>query len=267
VSILEQILATKREELVAAKSARSEAALERASREATEASPPRGFRAALVRPPGEPLRVIAEFKRASPSAGAIRAGADAAEIGRQYEETGASCISVLTDERYFDGRLEFLGQLRAAVALPLLRKDFLIEPYQVLEARAAGADAVLLIVSALDDVRLGELLAAVGDQSMDALVEVHDEAEAERAAVAGASVIGVNHRNLATFEIDMTLTGRLRGAVPEGTVLVGESGIRCPEDARALAEAGADAILVGESLMRADRPGDALAALLAGARS
>ncbi len=259
MSILGQILATKRGEVDEAKRARPRSALEAACR---DAGPTRGFAAALARPPGAPLRVIAEVKRASPSAGPIRPDADPAEIARDYQRGGATCLSILTDEPYFDGRLAFLAAARGAVGLPLLRKDFVIDPYQLLEARAAGADAVLLIVAALDDVLLGELMAGARQLQLDALVEAHSEEEANRAVAAGARVIGVNHRDLATFRIDMSLTGRLRPHVPEGTVLVGESGIKSADDARALADAGADAILVGESLMRARSPGDALAALL-----
>ena len=259
MSILAEILATKRGEVDAAKRARPRSALEAAC---LDVGPTRGFADALARPPGAPLRVIGEVKRASPSAGPIRPDADPAEIARDYQRGGATCLSILTDERYFDGQLAFLGAARAAVRLPLLRKDFLIDPYQVLEARAAGADAVLLIVAAVDDSLLGELLSAARELGLDALVEAHCQEEAARAVSAGARLIGVNHRDLATFHIDMSLTGRLRAYVPEGTVLVGESGIKSAADARALADAGADAILVGESLMRAPSPGDALAAML-----
>jgi len=261
MSILGQILETKRDEVAEAKRARPRAALEKAC---LEVGPTRGFASALARPPGAPLRVIAEVKRASPSAGPIRPGADPAEIARDYQRGGATCLSILTDEPYFDGRLAFVAAARAAVDLPLLRKEFVIDPYQVLEARAAGADAVLLIVAAVDDALLGELMAAARELGLDALVEAHSEEEAARAVSAGARLIGVNHRDLATFRIDMSLTGRLRSHVPDGTVLVGESGIKSAADARALAAAGADAILVGESLMRAPSPGDALAALLEG---
>ncbi len=262
MSILAEIVATKHDEVAAAVRARPRSTLEAAC---LEVGPTRGFAAALARPTGAPLRVIAEVKRASPSAGPIRPDADPAAIARDYQRGGATCLSILTDERYFDGRLAFLGAARAAVGLPLLRKDFVVDPYQLLEARAAGADAVLLIVAALEQGLLGELMAAARELELDALVEAHSEEEAARAVAAGAGLIGVNHRDLATFAIDMSLTGRLRPHVPDGTVLVGESGIKSAADARALADAGADAILVGESLMRAPSPGDALAALLAGA--
>jgi indole-3-glycerol phosphate synthase len=255
VSILAEILAAKIGEVERARAARPEAELHAAL---AEVSAPRGFGAALARPAGEPVRVIAEIKRASPSAGPIRAGAEPAAIAREYADGGATCLSVLTDEHYFDGHLSFLARARAAVALPLLRKDFVIDPYQVLEARAAGADAVLLIVAGLEQARLTELYAAVVELGMDALVEVHSEAEAERALAAGARIIGVNHRDLATFTMDMGLTARLRPHVPPGTVLVGESGIRSADDLVRLGDAGADAVLVGESLMRAPSPGQAL---------
>lgn len=255
MSILAEILTTKAGEVRLARAARPLASLEA---ELGAAGAPRGFGAALARPAGAPVRVIAEIKRASPSAGPIRAGADPAAIAREYADAGATCLSVLTDERYFDGHLSFLGRAREAVELPLLRKDFVIDPYQLVEARVAGADAALLIVAALEQPLLRELLAATAELGLDALVEIHSEAEAERALEAGARLIGVNHRNLATFEIDMALTERLRPHVPAGTVLVGESGIRTSEDVARLAAAGADAILVGESLMRAPSPGQAL---------
>lgn len=260
MSILAQIMATKRGEVAAARAARPLAELERT---ASSAGPTRGFRRALARPKGEPIRVIAEIKRASPSAGPIRAGADAGAIAAEYQAAGASCLSVLTDERYFDGHLSFLGAARAAVELPLLRKDFVFDPYQVVEARAAGADAVLLIVAALEPAQLAELRLAARELDLDALVEIHSEAEADTALACGADLIGVNHRDLATFTIDMTLTARLRPHVPAGTVLVGESGIKTAADVRRLAGDGADAVLVGESLMRAPSPGRALEELLA----
>jgi len=264
VSILAKILRAKSVEVEHAKAARSVDALRAAC---AEVSAPRGFRKALRRGDTDPIRVISEIKRASPSAGPIRPGADPAEVAREYAAAGAAAISVLTDREFFDGDLAFLAAVRAVVEVPLLRKDFIIDPYQVVEARAAGADAVLLIVAALDDERLAELLALVEELGMDALVEVHNEAEAHRAMTAAATTIGVNHRDLATFNIDMTLTGRLRDVVPADVVLVGESGIRSASDVRALADAGADAILVGERLMRAASPGVALVDLLDRERS
>jgi indole-3-glycerol phosphate synthase len=262
VSILARILATKREEVARARHERPLAELEE---RCARAAPTRSLRSALQRHAGEALRAIAEVKRASPSAGPIRPGADPALIARAYAQHGAAAISVLTDQTYFDGALEFLAAARAAVSVPVLRKDFLIDPYQVFEARAAGADAILLIVAALADTALAELAGIAVELGMDALVEVHSEAEAERALAVGARIIGVNHRDLATFTIDRELTARLRPRLPPPIILVAESGIRDASDVTALAAAGADAILVGETLMRAPSPGAALAALLRGA--
>lgn len=256
--VLGEILAAKVGEVAAARAERSRADLETLAR----AQPPaRSLMQALRREPGEPVRVLAEIKRASPSAGPIRPGADPAVIARAYAAAGAAAISVLTDEDFFDGNLDFLGRVRAAVDLPLLRKDFLIDRYQVVEARAAGADAVLLIAAALDDDTLGALAAEAARLGMAALVEVHDEVEAARAVAVGAPLVGVNHRNLATFSIDMGLTARLAPMLA-GRVLVAESGIKTAADVATLAAAGADAILVGETLMRAASPGAALRALL-----
>jgi indole-3-glycerol phosphate synthase len=264
-SILDRILAVKRDEVAAARAERSLADLERAIeyQDARHPDSRRGLRAALARPPGAPMRVLAEIKRASPSAGPIRPGADPAEIAAEYEAAGAAAISVLTDKQFFDGDLAFLARCRGRVRLPLLRKDFTIDAYQIAEARAAGADAVLLIVSALDQVLLGELHAAAAHYQLDALVEVHDRLEAERAAAIGATLIGVNHRDLKTFTMDMTLTAAVAPLVPPGTVLVGESGIRTAADVQAMLAAGAHAVLVGEQLMRAPSPGAALRELLA----
>ena len=196
--------------------------------------------------------VAAAHAARSPSAGPIRPEADPVTIARTYADAGAAALSVLTDRQFFDGRLEFLAAVHDAVPLPVLRKDFVIDPYQVVEARAAGADAVLLIVAALDDVRLAELAA---------LVEVHDLAEAERALAIAPTLLGVNHRDLSTMQIDMGLTAQVAPRVPPGVVLVAESGIKTAADVAALVAVGAHAILVGESLMRAADPGAALRAL------
>ncbi len=255
VSILAQILADKVVEVAKAKEQQSLAELEA---QAAEQPAPICMAAALRRESGQPVRVIAEFKRASPSAGAIRADADPVEIAQMYEQAGASAISVLTDKKYFDGRLSFLPRIRKAVAIPLLRKDFVIDPYQITEARAHGADAVLLIVSALQDSRLDEFYQCARSLGMRALVEVHDEHEAERAAAIGAEIIGVNHRNLKTFEVDLGLTARLAGLLENKHILVGESGIRGPADLKKLGESGAHAVLVGETLMRSPDPGQSL---------
>ncbi|MCW5809297.1 MAG: indole-3-glycerol phosphate synthase TrpC [Deltaproteobacteria bacterium] len=257
-SILDRILATKREEVAAAKAARPFADVDAAAR---AAGPVRGLERALARPPGAPVRVLAEIKRASPSAGPIRPGADPAEIAAAYAEAGAAAISVLTDRSYFDGDPAFLAAVRARVPLPLLRKDFLVDPYQVAEARALGADAVLLIVAALDRVLLGELVAAAHAYDLDALVEIHAPGELELALAAGATLIGVNHRDLRTFAIDMSLTAAVAPRLPDDAVLVAESGIRTTADVQVLGGVGAHAVLVGEHLMRAPSPGDALRAL------
>lgn len=251
MSILAQILADKKPEVRAAMARRSLADVEAAARAMPAA---RDFAAALRRGSGESMRFLCEFKRASPSAGAIAAGAEPEPVVRQYAAGGASAISVLTDETYFDGRLEFLARVRSAVRLPILRKDFIVDPYQIAEAKAEGADAVLLIASALDQSELEDLYRCTREWGLHALVEVHDEAEAERAVSAGAVLIGVNHRNLATFEVDLGLTGRLAGQVPSHCILVGESGIKTREDVLSLREAGAHAVLIGETLMRAKEP-------------
>ncbi len=256
--ILDKIIATKREELALLVQAEP---FEAVHARAKAAGPLRGLRAALTRPPGEPVRVLSEIKRASPSAGAIRAGADPAEIARAYASAGAAAISVLTDKPYFDGDLAFLQRVREAVPLPLLRKDFLIDPYQVAEARAAGADAILLIVAALSPKQLGELLAAAAQYDLDVLVEVHTQREAEVALAAGTTLLGVNHRDLRTFTIDMSLTGVVAPMLPPDVVLVAESGIKVPADLTLLGAVGAHAVLVGEQLMRAPDPAVALRAL------
>lgn len=255
MTILDQILATKRDEVAAAKRERSLADLEDAAR---DAGPVRGFARALTREPGTPVRVLAEIKRASPSAGPIRAGADPAEIAADYAAGGAAAISVLTDRPYFDGELAFLARVRDRVALPLLRKDFIVDPYQVVEARAAGADAILLIVAALSAAQIGELVDVAASHQLDVLVEVHTIAEAEIAIASGAALVGVNHRDLKTFTIDMSLTGVVAPMLAPGTVLVAESGIKTRADVDILGAVGAHAVLVGESLMRAPSPGQAL---------
>ncbi len=255
MSVLDDILATKRDEVAAARAARPLAEVEAA---AAAVGPARGLRAALTRPPGAPVRVLAEVKRASPSAGAIRPGADPAAIAAEYEAAGAAAISVLTDRRYFDGDLAFLARCRAAASLPLLRKDFIVDPYQVAESRAAGADAILLIAAALAPSQLAELAAAATGHGLDVLVEVHAEGELPAALAAGATLVGVNHRDLKTLRMDMSLTPVIAARLPPGVVLVAESGIRTAEDVERLGAAGAHAVLVGEHLMRAPSPGRAL---------
>jgi indole-3-glycerol phosphate synthase len=261
VDILSKILATKRTEVAAAKLRKRDADLARIC----SALPPcRGLANALQRQPGAPVRILAEIKRASPSAGPIRPGAVPAQIAQQYWENGAAALSVLTDESYFDGHLDFLQQVRDAVPIPLLRKDFIIDDYQLLEARAAGADAVLLIVAALQPQELTHLHAMARDLGMDVLVEIHDPHELDVALSAGATLIGVNHRNLKTFTLDMSLTAQVAPLLPTDSILVAESGIKVQADVQLLGAVGAHAVLVGEGLMRAPSPGAALAALRGG---
>jgi indole-3-glycerol phosphate synthase len=207
--------------------------------------------------------VIAEFKRRSPSAGALRPGADAALIARAYARAGAAALSVLTDEHFFGGRMEDLAVARTAVALPVLRKDFLLDERDLLEARLGGADAVLLIVRILDRARLAALLDQAGQAGLDALVEAHSAAEIDLALACGARVIGINHRDLDTLAIDLELSARARAQVGPSVTLVAESGIQSRADVARMREHGADAILIGESLLRAPDPGAALADLLA----
>ena len=210
----------------------------------------------------EGISLIAEMKRSSPSKGPIRPGASVSEVVRAYQEAGARAVSVLTEGEYFGGSLDDLVEARAACDLPLLRKDFVVDEYQLLEARAAGADAVLLIVAALKKKRLRKLMAAASDLGMDALIEVHDEDEVETAIEAGAELIGINNRDLHSLEVDLDTTFRLLADVPAGTVVVAESGITEREDVERLEEAGVDAILVGEVLMRSDDPVRAVRTLL-----
>lgn len=252
MSVLERILERKRVEVAALRRSPGESELTRA---AGAGDAPRGFARALRS--GERPRVIAEFKRASPSKGTIRAGADAAEIARAYAGAGAAALSVLTDREFFAGSLDDLRAARGACGVPVLRKDFVVDPLQVLEARAAGADAVLLIVAALDDARLRELHAAIRALGMDALVEVHDRLELERALAIGAELVGVNNRDLHTFKTDVAVTREL-APLCRGRTLVSESGLERAETLAALEAVGVHAFLVGEALMREPDPGAAL---------
>jgi indole-3-glycerol phosphate synthase len=254
VNILDEILAHKRDEVVAAKAAIP--ASEMAARARSCGSAPRGLRRALAA--GDPPRVIAEIKRCSPSRGEIRPDFDPVMIAKAYAEAGAAAISVLTDERYFGGHLEYLEAVRRAVPLPLLRKDFIVDPYQVDEARAAGADAVLLIAGALTPAELRALRERAAGLGLDALVEVHDAGQLESALAAGADLIGINNRDLRTFEVDLGVTERLAAEMPEGVVAVAESGIFSAGDVERLEAAGAQAFLVGEALMREEDIGVAL---------
>jgi len=220
-----------------------------------EAYSPLDFAAALRRPN---LAVIAEMKQRTPSMGVLATDYRPDRLAREYAEGGAAALSVLTQEASFGGSLDHLASARAETRLPILRKEFISDPYQVLEARAAGADAVLLIVAALTRDQLASLLTAARQRGLAALVEVHDEREAATAVDLGAQLVGVNHRDLSTFDIDLGLTERLRALIPQDRILVSESGIRGPADARRMREAGADAILVGEMLMRAPEPAECI---------
>ena len=242
--ILDKIAAYKRDEVAARKAARPTV-------DTSAASPPRGFRAALERAhaPGR-LALIAEIKKASPSKGLIRADFDPPALARAYEAGGAACLSVLTDGPSFQGADAYLTAARDAVSLPCIRKDFLVDPWQVAESRALGADAILVILAMVDDALAAELMAEARRLGMDALVEVHDDAEMARAGRLGADLVGVNNRDLRTFTVDLANTERLAAAAPASALLVTESGIFTPEDAARLERCGARAMLVGESLMR-----------------
>ena len=222
-------------------------------------SAPRGFRNALAAPG---LRVIAECKRRSPSRGVLREDYLPAAIASSYERAGAAAISVLTEPTFFDGDLAHLEAVRTAVGLPLLRKDFIVDEYQLVEARAAGADAVLLIVAAIDDTEVRRLMSSATALGLDVLVEVHDERELDRALVAGATLVGVNNRNLRTLAVDVDASFRLAARLPKDVLAVAESGLRTRDDLERLAEAGYKAFLIGERLMTTADPGAALAALL-----
>ena len=258
---LDEICATKREEVAARKALRTLSDLDRL---AADASPPRGFRRALADKAAAGFGLIAEIKKASPSKGLIRADFRPHQHAMDYAAGGAACLSVLTDAPYFQGHEDYLVDARASCALPVLRKDFMIDPWQVAESRAIGADAILIIVAALDDGAMQEIESAAMERGMDVLVEVHDEAEMERAARLRSRLIGVNNRDLRTFRTDLGTTERLAALAPEGSLLVGESGINDHADCLRLAGNGVRCFLVGESLMRQDDVAGATRRLLAG---
>lgn len=256
-SVLDEILASTRARVTEESAQRS---LDELQSFAELAPAPRPFAAALTRP-GR-LNVIAEHKRRSPSKGAIREDLDPVDVARGYEAAGAAALSVLTDEPFFGGRIEHLVAARGATGLPVLRKDFVVDAWQVWEARAAGADAVLLVAAALEDDALKQLLAVAGEAGLEALVEVHDRDELDRALSAEARIVGVNNRDLKTMEVSLDTALSLGPVIPDGVVAVAESGIRDREDLRTLGEAGFSAFLIGERLMGAPDPGKALSELL-----
>ena len=256
---LTEICDTKRGEVAARKVSASLSDLEAL---ATEQSAPRGFEAALRAKAASGFALIAEIKKASPSKGLIRANFDPAAHAAAYQQGGATCLSVLTDAPYFQGHEDYLIAARAACELPVLRKDFMVDPWQVGEARSIGADAILIIVAALDDAQMAEIEAAALERGMDVLVEVHNEAEMVRAARLKSRLIGVNNRDLKRFVTDLAVTERLAPLAPEGTLLVSESGINSHADLQRLSRSGIRTFLVGESLMRQDNIADATRALL-----
>lgn len=255
-TVLEKIIARKVEEVAARRAVVTLAELER---QAAVADAPRGFARALQQQVArrQPA-VIAEVKKASPSKGVIREHFVPAEIARSYEQGGATCLSVLTDIDFFQGSDAYLQQARAACSLPVIRKDFIIDPYQVVEARALGADCILLIVANLEDAQMAELAAVAAEHGLDVLVEVHDGAELERALALATPLLGINNRNLHSFEVSLTTTLELLSRVPSDRLVVTESGILTPADVQLMTSHDVHAFLVGEAFMRADDPGSEL---------
>jgi indole-3-glycerol phosphate synthase len=261
-TILDRIIAVKHEEIAAARARVDDTAIRAAAAERTRIDPPRGFLRALREKvaAGAPA-VIAEVKKASPSKGVLRAAFDPATIALSYERHGAACLSVLTDRQFFQGALADLQAARSACRLPVLRKDFVVDPYQVHEARAHGADCILLIVAALGDGELAELEACAMGYGMDVLVEVHGADELDRALRLRTPLLGINNRDLRTFEVSLQVTLSQLGRLPPDRLVVTESGILAAADVATMRAAGVSAFLVGEAFMRAPEPGEALAAL------
>lgn len=257
--ILKKILQRKHEEITERS---QKISLEEMQSLAQAALPVRGFINAIEAKikQGRP-GIIAEIKKASPSKGVIRENFEPVAIARSYEQHGAACLSILTDRDFFQGHEDFLQQARAATKLPVIRKDFIIDPYQVYEARAINADCILLIVSALDDARLNELLALAHQLGMDVLMEVHDREEMQRAIRSGARLIGINNRNLRTFELSLNTTLDMLAMVPADRLLVTESGILAPQDVKLMRDHNVHAFLVGEAFMKAENPGEKLSEL------
>jgi len=243
--ILDDIIVNKKEELAATKRRSS---LSDIKARAAHTGPTRGFGKALSK--GMGIHLIAEVKKASPSKGVIREDFEPVKIARIYEESGASCLSVLTEKKFFQGELEYLGMIRKAVGLPLLRKDFIIDEYQIFEAKATGADAMLLIAACLEKQQIVDFLGIADGQGLDVLVESHTYKELDRSLLAGAMIVGVNNRDLATFNVSLQTTLDLLKDIPDDRIVVSESGIKTRDDVIMLEKAGLDAILVGESLMR-----------------
>lgn len=255
-TVLKKIIARKWEEIAERRPLRSEQALLQLAR---QADAPRGFVAGLkkVLDDGR-AAVIAEAKKASPSKGVIREHFDPAMIARSYQQGGAACLSVLTDHDFFQGHEDYLQQARAACALPVIRKDFIVDPYQVIEARAINADCVLLIAAALDDAQMAELSQCAREQGLDVLIEVHNREELERSLPLEQTLVGINNRNLHTFEVSLNTTLELLPHIPADRIVVTESGILEPADVALMRDNGVNSFLVGEAFMRADDPGSRL---------
>ena len=258
--VLAKIIAGKRDELATLKAVTSRSDLEAAAR---AASPVRGFAAALRAASSQGYGLIAELKKASPSKGLIRADFDPEALASAYEQGGATCLSVLTDEPWFKGAPEYLVAARSAVGLPVLRKDFMIDPMQIIESRALGADCILLIMAALDDTEAAELEACAFELGMDVLIEVHDRSELERACRLNSPLMGINNRNLKTMEISLDVGAAMLPALPDDRIAIAESGLFAPADLARMATAGARCFLIGESLMRAEDVAAATRTILA----